>query len=454
MCEHHYLGRCVPVGNVLRYVAEVQGRWVALLSWQSAALKCTARERWIGWSRVLQYQRLHLIANNSRFLVLPEARCPHLASRVLATCLKRLAQDWQAAFGHPVLLAETFVDPARFRGTCYAAANWQCVGHTRGFAKSGGTYVEHGRPKTVWLYPLHRKTRAWLCDPVPHPKWSHAMSPVILSNAQMDDLCLYLRTRIPDHRRAAGRRHPLTTLLTIAAAAVLAGARSFEAIAQWGQRLSQAQLKRVRAYCHPKTRRFEAPSEPTLRRMLTHVDAEATDRAVGEWLAARAGTGPIVIDGKTLKGARRDDGSQVHLLSAMLAHEGITLAQCEVSAKTNEIPELRKLVEPLTLTHRVVMADALHTQKETARYLVEDKGADYVFTVKENQPTLYDAIHTLEPRHFPPVRDAYGQGPRAGGNPAPAGHDGPQRLSALPPCRPGDEAGAHRHAAEDEQNHH
>jgi hypothetical protein len=174
--------------------------------------------------------------------------------------------------------------------------------------------------------------------------------------------------------------------------------------------------------------------------MLTHVDAAAADQALGEWLAARAGTGPVVIDGKTLKGARRADGTQVHLLSAMLAHEGITLAQREVPAKTNEIPELRTLVEPLDLTDRVVMADALHTQRETARYLVQDKGADYLFTVKENQPALCEAIRDLEPRHSPPVRDAHGQGSRTPGGPVLTSHDRPERLSGLPVCGPGDEA--------------
>ena len=403
MREHHYLGPNAPVGNVLRYVACANDQWVALLSWQSAALKCAARDQWIGWSRILQYQRLHLLANNSRFLVLPDARRPHLASRVLGLSLARLSADWCTAYGHPLLLAETFVDPARFQGTCYAAANWRCVGQTRGFAKLNNRYVEHGQPKTVWLYPLHRHACARLQDPHPHPSWNRSMSNVTLSPPQLDSLLACLRTKIKDHRRAAGRRHPLPTLVAIATAAVLAGAKSYEGIADWAAALTQKQLKRLRAYHHPQRKIFEAPSEPTIRRMLSDIDAAAVDQVLVGWLsAAHKNKGPVVIDGKTLKGARRKDGTQVHLLSAFLAHVGVTVRQAEVDSKTNEIPALRDLIEPMELKGRVLIADAMHTQTETARYIVEKKEADYLFTVKNNQPTLYDDCHALTEALFSP----------------------------------------------------
>jgi len=110
----------------------------------------------------------------------------------------------------------------------------------------------------------------------------------------------------------------------------------------------------------------------------------------------------IAIDGKTLKGARREDGTQVHLLSAFLQTQGVTVAQKEVGAKTNEIPELRDLLAPLHIEGQVVSADALHTQRETARFLVEDKKADYIFTVKDNQGTVLDDIAALDWESFPP----------------------------------------------------
>ena len=109
-------------------MATWQGPWLALLVISAAAWKGAARDRWIGWDRRYQYDRLHLMANNSRFLILPEGRRPNLASRVLGLCERRVAADWQARFGYPLWLLETFVDPRFFRGTCYRAANWLEVG--------------------------------------------------------------------------------------------------------------------------------------------------------------------------------------------------------------------------------------------------------------------------------------------------------------------------------------
>src|SRR2546428_3801172 len=135
MRQHHYLGFDSIIGESLWYVARVGNEWVALLGWGSAALKCGVRDQWIGWGRELQWRRLHLVANNVRFLMLPGWNQPHLASRILALNVRRLSQDWEVCHGHPVLLAETFVDRARFRGTCYRAAGWQALGPTRGFAE-------------------------------------------------------------------------------------------------------------------------------------------------------------------------------------------------------------------------------------------------------------------------------------------------------------------------------
>lgn len=112
MRAHHYLGLTAMVGRSLRYVAEVDGRWLALLGWASPALKCASRDAWIGWSPTLQWQRLALIANNSRFLILPGLRVKNLASRILGLNLARLSEDWRAAHGHGLVLCETFIDPA------------------------------------------------------------------------------------------------------------------------------------------------------------------------------------------------------------------------------------------------------------------------------------------------------------------------------------------------------
>jgi len=402
--EHHYLGLRSLFGKTLRYVAVADERWLALLGWQAAALKCAARDAWIGWPRVLHYQRLHLLANNARFLILPDAHRPNLASRVLALNLHRLSADWRRIHGHPLLLAETFVDTARFTGACYRAANWRVLGNTRGFARHNGRYTVHGQPKQVLVYPLHRHARTLLCAPQLPPAWSTPMQRVSLSSAQMEDLHQRLRA-LPDCRCARGQRHRFATVLTIAIAAVLAGSRGYTAIAEWAARLTQSQLRRLRARYNPRTACFEPPSEPTLRRILQGADVASIDASLSDWLLGLTEPGEAVaVDGKSLRRAVREDGSRVHLLSAFLQGQGVTVAQREIPAKTNEIPEIKPLLAPLALEGRVVTADALHTQRETARFLVEDKQAHYLLTVKENQPTLYADLQALTPAHFPPAR--------------------------------------------------
>lgn len=158
--RYHYLGFTKAAGESLCYIALVGGELVALLVWGAAALRNGPRDRHLGWDDVSRERHLPWVVNNRRFLVLPWIRKPHLASRVLSANLRRLSPDWQATYGHGVLLAETFVDAARFRGTCYRASNWCEVGQTRGFSRDRQApkgFVHHGHPKAVFLYPLHRR---------------------------------------------------------------------------------------------------------------------------------------------------------------------------------------------------------------------------------------------------------------------------------------------------------
>jgi len=131
MVKHRYPKSDTLLGEQLCYVAEVDGRQVALLSWSAAANHLKDREQWMGWKISQRRRRLALVANNARFLILPGPDCPNLASRVLALCCGRLADDWQQIYGHPVLAAESFVDSRLFRGTCYKAQGWKLLGETR-----------------------------------------------------------------------------------------------------------------------------------------------------------------------------------------------------------------------------------------------------------------------------------------------------------------------------------
>jgi hypothetical protein len=405
MGRHHYLGFRSLVGESLRYVATLQGQWVALLGWSAAALKCKVRDRWIGWPAWLQYQRLSLLANNSRFLILPDVEIPNLASRVLALNVKRLSRDWQQLYGHPIWLAESFVDPRYFQGTCYKAAGWSFLGYTHGFSKSAHIYRLHNQPKMVFVQPLDAHAREKLAEPSVHLPLRREIKAMELSKKQAADLIDRLKG-IPDPRMARGIRHKKISVVAISICAMISNARSFKAIAEFAQRCSQKMLKRLWCRYDRNTERFVPPSEPTIRRFLQSVDAEAVDKVLVGWFQQLA-NGPlegkaVAVDGKTLKGARQENGRKVHLLSAFLHQQGIVLNQCQVESKTNEITTIRPLLDPLELEGCVVTADAMHAQKDTASYLVEEKHADFVLTVKDNQPTLREDIEAFNMSAFPP----------------------------------------------------
>lgn len=410
MSSYHYLGFNGMIGERLRYVATVDDNWIALLGWHAAALKCGVRDRWIGWHPEVRYGRLRLIANNTRFLMLPARRIPNLASRILGAVRRRLSADWQSAYGHPVVLAETFVD-VRFQGTCYHAAGWLQIGMSRGWGRTGHGYRRHGSEKRVFVVPLRPDARDALRDPTRFPDLACAQGVRTMTTAVLGSLYDCLKT-LPEHRKARGIRHRLPSIYAIAVGALLCGARSYVAIAEWGHDLTQAQLRRVGARYHPTAKRYQAPAESTIRRIISRTPPEDIDRAVSRWLSERTDDDCIAIDGKTMKNARREDGKAVHLLSAFLHHDGVVLAQQEVDKKTNEIKHVKPLLENVELTGKVVTADALHTQKTTATFLVDEKKADYLFIVKKNQETLYKDIADLADEAFSPCDDHGRQGPR------------------------------------------
>jgi len=405
MREHHYLGFQGWVGESLRYVAEWEGSWVALVGWCAAALKCGARDRWIGWPELLRYQRLALIANNARFLILPGPRVANLASRVLGLTLRRLSCDWQQVHGHPVWLAESFIDPQRFSGTCYRAAGWIEVGPTRGYGRRAGGYRAHGEPKTVWVRPLVAEAAERLRNPLLVPPLAGGKPMDFKPSKSQAAELIRILMRLPDNRKRRGIRHDQTAILAAAICAVLSGARSFLAIAQWAKRCEQNHLRRLGFRRNARSGRYEPPSEPTIRRVLIGIDAEQVDDALTGWIRSLGLAQPpaVALDGKTLRGARGPEGQAVHLLSAVLHGQGLVVAQREVSDKSNEIPEAPALLAPLDLEGTVVTADALHTQKALARFVVEVKKADYVFTVKDNQPGLKrDIAELFDAESFPP----------------------------------------------------
>ena len=157
MQRYHYLGLVKPAGESICYAAFVGRELVALLMWSAPALHNAPRDAFIGWDRRARERNLPWVVNQSRFLILPWIRLYCLASQVLGANLRRLSRDWEQRYGHPVLLAETFVDAARRRGTCYLASNWLKVGQTRGWSRLRVGFVKHGDIKHVFVRPLHRK---------------------------------------------------------------------------------------------------------------------------------------------------------------------------------------------------------------------------------------------------------------------------------------------------------
>ncbi|MHB1764587.1 MAG: ISAs1 family transposase [Gammaproteobacteria bacterium] len=386
MRAHHYLGFRAMPGESIRYVALLDGEWVALLGWGSAAWSNGYRDRMIGWTTPQRARRLCYLANNMRYLILPGVRRPHLASKVLALCLRRLSSDWEERYGHPILLVETFIDPARFSGTCYRAAGFRDLGETKGYRRNAGRYDYHGEVKRIFVRPLRKEALRLLSSPdhLPIFHTQEARVPIqALSKKDiqslMDDLA-----RMTDPRKRRGIRHSQISLIATLVCALLSGACHTRAMAEWAAHLSDALKKRLGFRKHPKTQVWVAPSEPTLRRALQSIDAREVEQAISGWLQrilSQSGLTDAVpvlsVDGKTVRGASKAEGGQkIHLLSAFLHNRGIVVAQKNVDEKTNEIPELRALLAPMEIAGQIVTADALHTQTETARFITEDKKAD------------------------------------------------------------------------------
>jgi predicted transposase YbfD/YdcC len=226
-----------------------------------------------------------------------------------------------------------------------------------------------------------------------------------LRPAEEPHLLAYLAT-VSDPRRRAGRRHPLVAILGLAAAAVLGGARSIAAIAEWAADAPQPVRAALGARRDPLTGRWAVPTETTIRRTLARLDAEALAAAIGAWLSDRGHyvqrRRAVAVDGKTLRGARRAaDGRRVHLLAAMDHATRTVLAQRQVDGAPGEVPAFQPLLAGLDLAGVVVTADALQTHPAAAEFLVACKQAHYLFTVKANQPTLLDCCAGLAWHRIP-----------------------------------------------------
>ena len=401
VASHHYLPFHGVFGKGLRHVATLGSIWLALIGWQPGAFKLAARDRWVGWSTEQQFRRLHLIANNARFVILTPSPVPNLASRVLGLSLRRLSRDMQAVHGYPVLLAESFVDPARFAGTCYRASNWRSLGLTRGYARQPGgsaRWRHHGQPKEIFVFELTAHAAEALSraeTPAPwygEPRTEPMAAPRLRSLFE----CL---GEVPECRLARGKRYPLNTVLALAVAARLAGYRGVTAFAQFARLLSQDQLKAVGTFYSETKQRYTSPSITTFHNILAALPPETLDNAIGQWTGQhRTAHAPVAMDGKDLRGASKQTEDGRRMMVAAVEHgSGLVLGQKEIDDKTNEIPVVRDLSSGLDLAGRTVTLDAMHAQHDTARCLLDKCHADYVVTaIKDHPPTMLDDLRAID----------------------------------------------------------
>jgi hypothetical protein len=399
--QHHYLGAGRPVGDYLRQVVEREGQQVGLLVWGPACYALKDRDLWIGWSALQRVERLKLIVQNRRFLLLTaKGQEPNLASQVLAAALAALPAHWQERFGYRPLLAESFTDPEAYAGTCYKASNWEAVGWSAGYSRHRADfYVANERPKRLWLRPLapdaRRQLRAAPLPPECRGGVVAAPSGVLpVKEPQMDSLREVL-SRAPDPREA-NTQYRTGPLLTIIAMALLAGRREIAEIARFATTLTQAQRRRLTLPIKKGTRRFrKVPGYSVFYQVLTRMDPEALATLLSGWLTGQADALPqaLALDGKMIRDhiglltlAQHDDGAP-HAIGVYDQKEGTE--RCEQTAAA-------ALLESLpALDGKMITGDPLHCQRKLGRTVVE-KGGDYLFQIKGNQPHLLKKAQGLD----------------------------------------------------------
>jgi len=408
--QKHYLCSARMVGRTLRYVAELDGEWVALACFSAAALHLKAREQWIGWSPRQRARRLGFVVNNSRYLVLPEReRLPNLASRALGLFLRRLSRDWEERWENPVFAVESFVDEMRYRGVCYRARGFEAVGPTAGFKRaSRDFYHEHGEPKQLYLKELRSGARALLR----RGRWPEELA------AQEERIAGPCPWRAPaleslldrfkemrDGRGGHGLRHRQPFVLACATIAALMGAGGYQAIEDTCRKFTQRQLRALGCQ-RDRNGHYAQPSDSTFYRVLSKLDTHRLDRIVGDWLLEQeiSVVARLAVDGKTLRGSARTDGKALQLLSVVTHRLRLTLAQVPIEEKSNEIPAFPILLRDLPkIDYALVTADAMHCQQESARFTTQARGWDYLFGLKGNQNGILERAERLLKRQaFPP----------------------------------------------------
>jgi len=391
MEELHYIGKSRSVGDSMRMVAEIDGEWVGILMWGSAAYRLKDRDVLIGWTDVQRTQRQKLIVQNRRFcLIFEKGEHPNLASKILGVAVRKLPDMWFEKFGYRPLLAETFTDIEAYEGTCYRASGWIAVGESKGFARhTSDFYIPNERPKKIWIKKLHKNAGELLrCFDLPDEfvKGAQSNSDAILPiNAkQIRSLFSVLRTLTDP--RTDNKTYRIESVMAIVTMAIFSGHKNISEIVRFAERMKMQHRKAIGLPLYKKGSSYrKTPSYKVFYNLLSKLDIEEFAQILSQWLASHNGSLPaaLALDGKFIR-------NTVGIV-CMVDHEtGVPVAMKKVAKKEGDkgdcemIAGRQMIKEHKDLTGKVITADALHCQKETAQEIVAN-GGEYILQVKKNQ---------------------------------------------------------------------
>ncbi|MCA9002556.1 MAG: ISAs1 family transposase, partial [Planctomycetes bacterium] len=338
-----------------------------------------------------------LLANNARLLVLPGCRHANLISRFMRLMLGRLSADWERRWGHPIALVETFVDPTLHRGTAYKVSGWVQLGQTAGWKRDADDfYLRHGTPKQVWVRELARKACAKLRAPQLPPTWAtveQSVRPKCTFHVEpILSLMAMLQGQIAEFRRPQALGYPVAGLLSLMVMAMATGVRyGAEDLADYADTLSQGQLRALGFRRDRHSGRYRAPKRTTFQRVMEAVYAPALETVLLRWQEQVLGPSQdplVIVDGKKLRHGGRE-------LVNMVDGQGRFLGSALTPDKTNEVPVARQMLARMDLEEKLVLADALHTCKQTAQQIHLEQGGDYLLTVKPNHHELHQELGKL-----------------------------------------------------------
>jgi predicted transposase YbfD/YdcC len=366
-------------------------------TWSSAAFHLKDRDHFIGWSPEQCRRRRGLLANNSRLLVMPDGHSPNPLSRFMKLMLRQLSQDWEKRWGHPLALVETFVDPRFYPGTAYKVSGWSPLGRTAGWKREADDFYEQNEaPKQIWVRELVKKACVKLRAPELAPAWAKVEATVPPSCTakvgQLRSLREAVRTELPEFRRAEALAYPIVGMICLMVMASAQGVtRGPQDLADYADTLSQAQLRALGFRREGHRGDLRCPKKTTFGRVLQAVDDDALERVLLRWQEEILGPTQdriVILDGKKV---RHGGVEIVHAVNSA----GRFLGRVITESKSNEIPAGRRLLRQQDLIGRIVLADALHPQDETAQQILHEPGGDFLLTVKGNPLTVQKTLESL-----------------------------------------------------------